>query len=467
MATTANKGTTRDLAVPFWTYDALEDVTQDRVFLVHGGFNSGKTFGASIWFLNSVFRNRDSSMSWAVAQTHSKVRDILIDTFVTVLHEVFGLQAGRDFEVSISSPARISFKGMRHTIYLHSGTRPDLMVGSNIASYLITEAALQKREVFLRCESRARCPRAKVVQGMLESTPEGFNWFYDMANFEGAVNPEKNYRRWQLHTTDNPSIRPGYVQKIERAFGHDKNRLRSYLYGEFLPFTHGTAYWEFVHSRNVLVDKPAVASPFLPLVFSWDLGVNPLAWIVIQRQPHQGSPFSERTFRYVALEECELKPKSIVEACAEFRVKFPLHEFRDTEIDIDGGHDGHTSDYSSGKSFYRMIEETLRDYGYRRVHVRAARSAPHHETSFNQVAMLMAYGHYVVNPHLTNLIRSHTESAFRPGTWELDKPRGTEENGTPKDPTHFGDAARAALFRLTQDIDIATLTDNRVLGTTL
>lgn len=436
--------------IPWWAFDCIDDL-ETEIFWITGGLGSGKSYGAAIWFLERCLRNYRSRLSWAVAPTHSKVRDILLPTFQEVLFSHFGLREGIHYEVLISKPPILRFLETGHEVHFHSGNRPDLMVGTNISHYMVTEVGLQKREVFERCQTRARCGKAEVNQGLLEGTPEGANWYAEIANFED-YDPENRARRFQLFTEDNPHIRPGYVEKLKRTYGYDPARLESYLYGRFVPFTKGTAYWEFAHSQNVVLD--VAASPALPILFNWDFGTAPLPWVAMQRQPFDRR--GGRYLRFVALAEGSGKARGIMDACAEFIAAFDPVKYANTPIEIWGGHDGYFGSHLSEACAYDQILTILRKY-YRNVSVRASRSAPTIEARLNQVNALLAHQLFVVAAWCKNLIASLTNSCLKDGQWQLEKKRGD-------DPTHFADSVGDALFTLTKGEDFDNPTTPRARG---
>jgi len=345
---------------------------------------------------------------------------------------------------------------MAHEVHFHSGARPDLMIGTNISHFLITEVGTQKEEVYTKAQTRTRCPKAKVRQGLCEGTPEGFNWYQERADFGGGVpdayDPVNLARRFTLWTEDNQRLPADYVEKLRRTFGYDQAKLESYLYGRFVAFTKGTAYWEFFASRNVVLDvKP---SPFLPLVFSWDFGVSPLPWVAIQKQPHEKRGRQYR--RFVQVAEGSGNARGVLDGCAEFISQFPPSEYRGTKIEIDGGHDGYHGSHLAESCAFNQIRDCLRRY-YDNVVIVAMKSAPTVQESLNKTNALFAYELSVVAAWCRNTIKSFEQSSLKNGTWELLKPKDA-------DPTHFGDAHRAAIFRLTQGIDIVNPNREKVLG---
>ncbi len=432
-----------DVALPWWVGEILNDSTENRRFYITKGLGSGGTWGAACWHYLMCLYNRHSAFSWAVAPTYQQVQDTLIPTFAEVLQTVFGLEENQDYEVTASGRPRLYLKKYRQTIHFKSANRADRFVGPSISHLTMTEPGLYQPVAFEKATARLRCPKAIRLQQLWEGTPEGLgNRWQEEADFPEGVNEEKNARRVILWTEDNTHLKPSYVENLKSAYSYDAVKLESYLYGSFKPFTKGTAYWEFFDSRNVVLDVQP--SPYLPIVFSWDFGVSPLPWVTLQQQPIRRK---NRDFkRFVVIGEGDGKAKGVLDGVAQFIATFPPHTYAGTPIVIDGGHDGFHGSHLSESCAFDQILSRLRQY-YSNVTIAASRSAPGHEESFNQINACFAYEILVVAAWCRNTIKSLTQSSFKEGTWGLLKKRG-------EDPTHFADALRAPIFRLTKGMDL-------------
>lgn len=441
--------------LPDWVWDCIDDATEDRTFWITKGLGAGGTYGLGMWHYLKCLQNIESRFSWAIAPTFQQVADTLIPTFTEVFTNFFGLEEFRDFDIIQSGRPRIVLKRTRQEIHFKSANRPDRLVGPSISHISGTEVGLWPRMAYEKSSARLRCPRAKSLQTMGEGTPEGFNWWQKEADLSNEIDEERNYRRVILHTSDNTFLKPGYVDRLIQTYEYDPAKLESYLYGRFVTFTKGSAYWEFHESRNVALDiRP---SPFLPVRMCWDFGVSPLPWVAIQRQPVE--KFGHRHHRFVALAEGTGKARGLMDACAEFVSWFDPKEYGETPIEIDGGHDGYFGSYLSNSCAYDQILQYLKKY-YRRVSIVAARKAPDIKDRLERCNALFAYDLYVMAAWCRNLIHSHRMSSLKDGTWELEKKRG-------EDPTHFADAASNALFNLTKDMDLENQSRNRLRGLNL
>lgn len=460
----------RDISTPWWVYDAIADTTAERIFWVTGGLGSGKTTGAAHWFIDRWLLNTQSRFSWGVAPTYTKVEQIIIPAVVQVLFDVYGLRERTHYSLTRTPFWKLQLKGYQHELHFLSGDRPELFVGSNIAAWWITEPGLQRREVFEKCQTRLRCPRAVVRQGLGEGTPEGMNWYADVADIPGSgaqysrVDAERNFRRFIVETTMNRHLMPSpevYAQtKIRDVYSYDPAKALSYEKGLFTKFTKGSAYWEFVESRNVTAGQ-YTANPDLPILLTFDFNVAPLAWVAMQEFSVRRDNYSGRKHTIVALEESSGESRGLMDAIAEFGALFPKERYASTPIRIFGDSSGHGRNYHTAGSDYNSIVHYLNALGFYNVNVVAARSNPLVKHRLEKTAALMAYEKFVVDVRCKRLIQSFVKTSLKEGTFDIDKPRGD-------DWTHYADACTYCLFQLSKDIKLEGLYDySRPLGTYL
>lgn len=448
----------RKIGTPWWVYDSISDLTPERIFWITGGLGSGKTTGAAMWFIDRWLYNNQSRFSWAVAPTYTKVEQILIPAVVQVLYEVYGFRERSHYSLTRTPFWKLILKNYSHELHFLSGDRPELFVGSNIATWWITEPGLQSREVYEKCQTRLRCPKALVRQGMAEGTPEGMNWYADVADIHGPgfdrVDDEKNHRRFIVETTMNKHLRPSpevYAQtKIRDVYAYDPNKAISYEKGIFTKFTKGSAYWEFIDRRNIDYRLDYTPSSFFPLFLSFDFNVSPLAWVAIQNlnplNAFQKIPGVDCK-KTVVLAESSGESRGVMDAVAEFAAEFPPEKFGNINIHIHGDASGHAKNHHTAGSDYSLILNYLQSLGYNRVSVAAPKSNPRVQHRLEVAAAMMAYERLMVNPKCKKLINSFMKTSLKEGTFEIDKPRG-------EDWTHYADACTYAVFELAKDLNL-------------
>lgn len=373
-------------------------------------------------------------------------------TFAEVARTTFGLIEGRDYKLIFAGSPRMELLRTRQTIYFKTANRPDRLVGPSVSHISGTELGLWERVAYEKSSARLRCPKAKCRQYLGEGTPEGFNWWQAEADIAGEVDEARNYRRFTLWTSDNRHLPSNYVDNLARTYAYDAGKLESYLFGRFVPFTKGTAYWEFRHSRNVTLDlRP---TPQLPILFCWDFNISPLAWVVAQKRIIDRPAY--RFERYEALAESSGRAKGILDACVEFMYQFPPEEYRDTPIQVYGDPSGYAGHVLSPNCAYDQILQSLRGR-YRRVEICAERHAPEIKARLERTNALLAYERLLIGAWLKNTISSFSRTSLKEGTWKIEKPSG-------EDWTHYGDALGYMLFQLSSTTDLEPLSPRRRWG---
>lgn len=442
--------------LPDWVFDILEDDTPHRRFCITKGLRSGGTWGLAHWHYMMCQINWRSKQSWCVAPTLQQIADTVIPTFSEVLTDCYGLQEGLDFEIVRSMHPCIKLKEYGQTIWLRSGNRPERMVGPTISHCSMTEPGLQSEVAYQKSSNRISCPKATRLQYLLEGSPEGLDGFFaKMANIKPGVNEKQNVKRIVLWSHDNPVLPPGWVEQAHRTYEHDEQKLQSYVYGEFVAFTRGTAYWEFKHSRNVTLDLKA--DPNLPITLTWDWNHTPLAWVALQTQPVWARG-GIRYDRYTVLGESSGKANGIMDACADFIAQFDPLKYRNTPIEVDGGVDGfHDSHLSPQCAFDQAYAELKRYYSNVKVVAERGKAAPRIKERLQRHNALLAYRYLIIAAWCRNTIQSHEATNLRGNTWDIEKPH--------KDMvTHYGDALGYALFRLTKHKNLSNPNAKEIFG---
>lgn len=441
-----------DLSLPWWLGQVLNDKTNDRRFWITKGLGAGGTYGLAIWHYLMCLINNRSRFSWSIAPTFQQVADTLLPTFAEVLSTQFGLVEGKDFEITASMRPRITFKNAtRQEIHFKSANHPGRLVGTSVSHISGTEVGLWKREAYEKSSSRLRCPKAEYTQYLGEGTPEGFNWWEKEANFTEGEDVARNARRIILHTADNTHLKSTYVDNLTRTYEHDPGKLESYLYGRFVPFTKGTAYWEFAQSRCVVLD--VAASPQLPLILSFDFNKSP-AWVAVQHQPYEKN--GRRFKRFTVLAEGDGKARGLLDACAQIKEKFPRETWGRVPVEVYGDPSGYFDSHKSPSCDFDVVYQNLRS-NFGNLTILADHEPPRIRNRLERHNALFAYGQLVISAWCQNVIRSHTQSALKDGAWKIVKPADD-------DWTHFADALGYYLFQVTKHEDLENPDRKKILG---
>lgn len=433
-----------------------------------GGIGSAKSFNSQIWDIyrslqNGVpLREAKPSISWTVAPNY-RICETLMELTLQVAQSVFGMAEGEHFDLRRSFPRVIDFRkcGLNHRLVFLSAANPEHFVSSSITHWRWSEVGVSKALTYEKLQDRLRDKRAKVLQGLGDGSPEGYNHFFDWAGFIGnrreALDEAKNIRVFRTETGDNiKNLAPGYLEALRARYAYSNDLILSYEKGIFTNLRRsGMAYHEYFPSRNVC--EPVEPDPALPLIFCWDFNVSPLAHVTMQRRWVQDSAFSPRREQYIAIAESSGECRGLMDGVAEFAATFPVSRFRDTTIRVYGDASGYARSHRVDGSDYQAIEQALTRIGYRRIEMLAERSNPLVKDRLSKVNAILAYGKFAIANNCTRLMSSFAKTTLKEGVWQLEKPAG-------EDWTHYSDSVSYALHSIFKSVDVMNPNAKPVLG---
>lgn len=167
---------------------------------------------------------------------------------------------------------------------VRSADHPENLVGDSLDGVIMSEAAKHKKETWERYVRPALADRRGWAT--FPTTPEGFNWVYDMWTLGQSPDPKyADYESWQFPSWENPFVYPGGKADPEIALIKNTSILPWFLQeigAEFSAFV-GKIYDEWRESVHV---KQHVFNPAWPNYMAIDPGfTNPLAAVEFQVDP--------------------------------------------------------------------------------------------------------------------------------------------------------------------------------------
>lgn len=424
----------KEIELAWWVADAIAD-HQARGFFIHAGLGAGKTHGLWQWLYSRIVLNTKckNPIYWFVMPTHGKVDDTAIPKWY-IFAETMGLKEGQHFYLYESKPKKLMLRNGKQlaTVYFHSGDRPNLMVGTEIAGLVEDEAGELKFEVFERGVTRLRDKNATVLQYMIGGAPQGMNWFSDWANFSG-YDAKKKIKSYEVWTDDNLHNLPtNYIDdQLMPMIQHNPAKVSSWRYGKFTNFFEGSAYIDLKPSDFIAVEP----HPSSPIILAWDNNA-PLAWVVLQER------YVENRKKILAISrESKGNANLLTDACVDFITQFePSEGWRDTPIIIDGDAALHSPSVRSPGSGYEEIIKILRQV-YTNVQIAASKYNPLQETRVEAVNKAFSYGRVLIDPKCHKTIKSFQRASWKKtGDRELAKPAGEDVNA-------YSDAAGYVIFK--------------------
>lgn len=246
---------------------ALVGDKTSKVIAMIAGMGSGKTGGAAAKALIGTLQN-NGAPTLVIEPVYSMFASVFLPEFARVCEE-----AGVRWKFNKQDKIITIFDGPRKLqIFCRSAERPELIIGFNVGLVIIDEAANVPEAIFHRAVQRARDRRAPVVQVVIVTTPEGFNWVHTLCT--QTENPITVIR---AKTYDNPFLSKDYIENMTRFMSEEDKR--AYLHGEFVAKT-GNVYKQFSRERNL---RPCL-NPFAGDLFvGADFNVKQMSWVVGRR----------------------------------------------------------------------------------------------------------------------------------------------------------------------------------------
>lgn len=199
------------------------------------------------------------------------------------------------------------------------------------------------------------------------------------------------------------------------ASDYDAKFMQQELLGEFVIF-EGAVYYTFRRDKNAgdLAFKVCQYNPNIPIGLCADFNVDPLAWVLTQTVRN-----SKGLAEVYVIDEIFLRNSNTIEACKEFRNRYPSHN---TGLVLYGDATGQARHSSSNVTNWMIIQEELGRYG---IDKRVPTKNPAERDRINAVNAMICNSknerRVLVNPRCKNLIRDLEQVNFKEGTSQIDK----------------------------------------------
>jgi hypothetical protein len=300
----------------------------------------------------------------------------------------------------------------------------DRLRGTNLAWFGLDELTYTQEEAWLVLEGRLRDSRAERLSGFAAWTPKGFDWVYRRFLLE----PVEGYDVAIASAFENKHLLeriPDFYERLKRSY--DEEFYRQEALGEYLSLGGSLVYRAFKRAEHV---ANVVLDPTLPLYWALDFNVDPMCSVVAQ--------IADGTVR--VLDEIVISRASTLDACEEFRRRFPRH---DAGIAVYGDATG-TRMQTAGTSDWKIIREFFNSEGYRKVSYRVPRSNPavRDRVELVNAKLKSASGEVglVVSGKCKELIKDFEQVSYKPETTLIDKD-GDQQR------THLSDALGYLLWQ--------------------
>lgn len=254
----------------------FEVMTAEEKFIaLIGGIGSGKSHCGALYIVKRVGMYPDA-LHFIGANTYGQLRDSTMAAMFKVLSDL-GIQYEFNQNAGI-----LEFCGGR--VLCKSMENFDALRGIEIASFWLDEVRDLRKEAFDMMMGRLRDKRAPKLQGIVTSSPSGFNWIYDYFSPSGEKNTPE-FRLINATSYNNHYLPDGYIDSIKSQYSAEF--FKQEILGEFVNIYHGQAYVNF--GPHNLVDKnpfwaDGPVHPALPVCIGPDFNLSPMSWSLAQKK---------------------------------------------------------------------------------------------------------------------------------------------------------------------------------------
>lgn len=310
----------------------------------------------------------------------------------------------------------LAFRDTGSRIVFRSVDEYERLRGTNLAWFGVDELTYAPEEAWLRLEARLRDPLAKRRCGFAVWTPRGFDWVYR----KFIAEPVDGYHVTKGKPYENRFLLekvPEYYKQLERSY--DSALYQQEVLGEYLHMNAGLVYRSFSRDEHVGEVK---RDRWLPLLWSLDFNVNPMASVVAQQAGK----------KLHVIDEIVISNATTQEACREFCQRYFDHL---SGVVIYGDASGNNRS-TKGSSDYEVVRSTLRESAIRATYkISTSNPRVRHRVDAVNAALRTQTGEIslLVDRKCKELIKDFEQVAWKQGTMEIDKDRD-------KSRTHISDA---------------------------
>lgn len=372
-----------------------------RFILMIAGVRGGKTIAGA---------REATRQSWNIKKSVNGVYGIVAPTFHMLKRTTWREWkiAARPFIQKYSDSDMIAFLNNGREVHGFSADKPDRIRNATLCGAWVDEARECKDfkglwDVLL---SRVLSTNGKIF---VTSSPNSFDGLHEIF----IANRHKDYGVVQFNTYENVYIPREAIESLEGKY--DEKFARQEIHGEFVVF-QGAVYYTFRRDQNAgdLAFKVATYDPMKPIALCCDFNVNPMAFVICQIN-RKNNGLDE----IVVIDEIYLKNSNTVEACNEFKLRFPNHT---SGLRLYGDATGKNRHSSSNITNWKIVDDELKRYN---PVMNVPSSNPSERDRVNAVNGLICNSRgqrrLFVNPKCRKLIADFEQVSYKEGTTQIDK----------------------------------------------
>jgi hypothetical protein len=246
-------------------------------------------------------------------------------------------------------------------------------------------------------------------KGFITTSPNSYDDIHDIF----IATAREGYGVVRFPTYANVTLSKEGIDQL--AGMYDEKYAQQELLGEFVLF-NGSVYYCFNRNHNAgdLAFKLAQYDPNRPIALCADFNVDPMAWVLAQFYTNSNNLKEVRVF-----DEIFLRNSNTVQACQEFRSRYPNHR---AGIILYGDATGEARHTDSNVSNWKIIENELGAYGITK---KVPTKNPAERDRVNAVNGMICNSkgdrRILINPKCKHIIRDLEQVGYKEGSTQIDK----------------------------------------------
>lgn len=319
-----------------------------RFNIARWGRQSGKTTFGLDKLTYRPLTGRFGGIYWNVLQTYNAA-EIAFDRMCRLLYKTELIRRKpheSDLCIFLQNGANVFFK---------SGDKPQNLRAETLDGAIIDECRQQKKEVW----NQVVLPMLGRYNGWCDfySTPNGFDWFYDLDQMAINQNPDGEWASFHAPSTECWWWTAAQILQAKASMSDSE--FAQEILAEYRDLHRGSAYVNFsqdnLRKTSPFLSRDEIYTPNLPYIIGLDFNVMPMAWEIGQ----------QRNGVFYWFDEIYLEHTHTQEAAKELVARLKRMECRGTpNVILVGDSTGTARKTSaSGETDYKIIKQALKEAG--------------------------------------------------------------------------------------------------------
>ena len=370
-----------------------------RFVALISGIRAGKTYAGAREALRQAWNAKGKGVYGIIAPTYN-----MLDRTTWIEFK----EASRVLISSENESKKIITLKNGRRVHGHSAENADRIRNETFVGFWVDEARECKNFKMLWNILQGRVLSTD-GKGFITTSPNSYDDIHEIF----ISNRKEGYGTVRFPTYANVYLKKEAIDQL--LSNYDEKFAQQELYGEFVIF-EGAVYYTFNRKENAgdLALEIAKYNDDLPLALCCDFNVDPMVWIIAQvKKNYLGLD------QIYVIDEIYLKNSNTVEACQEFKNRYPNHS---SGVWLYGDATGKARHTSSNVTNWKIIEDELRAYN---IIKRVPTVNPAERDRINAVNGMICNSkkdrRVQVNPKCKHLIRDLEQVSFKEGSTQIDK----------------------------------------------